>query len=336
MDMLYDRDADTDLIKSKKIAVIGYGSQGHAHTLNLRDSGVAEICVGLRPDSSSVAKAQAEGIEVKSISEAAAWADIVMILTPDELQKDIYNTHIANNIREGAALMFAHGLSIHFNLIEPRADLDVLMVAPKGPGHTVRGEYLRGGGVPCLVAVQQDASGTARDIAMSYACGLGGGRSGIIETNFRDECETDLFGEQAVLCGGVVELIKAGYETLVEAGYPPEMAYFECLHEVKLIVDLIYEGGIANMNYSISNTAEFGEYVSGPRVVTSDTKAEMKLILEDIQSGKFTNRWMQGGQEEIKKFREDMAAHPIEEVGANLREKMPWILSNKLVDQTKN
>ena len=336
MDMLYDRDADTDLIKSKKIAVIGYGSQGHAHTLNLRDSGVAEICVGLRPDSSSVAKAQAEGIEVKSIAEAAAWADIVMVLTPDELQKDIYNAHIANNIREGAALMFAHGLSIHFNLIEPRADLDVLMVAPKGPGHTVRGEYLRGGGVPCLVAVQQDASGTARDIAMSYACGLGGGRSGIIETNFRDECETDLFGEQAVLCGGVVELIKAGYETLVEAGYPPEMAYFECLHEVKLIVDLIYEGGIANMNYSISNTAEFGEYVSGPRVVTSDTKAEMKLILEDIQSGKFTNRWMQGGQEEIKKFREDMAAHPIEEVGANLREKMPWISSNKLVDQTKN
>ena len=336
MDMLYDRDADTDLIKSKKIAVIGYGSQGHAHTLNLRDSGVAEICVGLRPDSSSVAKAQAEGIEVKSIADAAAWADIVMILTPDELQKDIYNTHIANNIREGAALMFAHGLSIHFNLIEPRADLDVLMVAPKGPGRTVRGEYLRGGGVPCLVAVQHDASGTARDIAMSYACGLGGGRSGIIETNFRDECETDLFGEQAVLCGGVVELIKAGYETLVEAGYPPEMAYFECLHEVKLIVDLIYEGGIANMNYSISNTAEFGEYVSGPRVVTSDTKAEMKLILEDIQSGKFTNRWMQGGQEEIKRFRKDMAAHPIEEVGANLREKMPWISSNKLVDQTKN
>jgi ketol-acid reductoisomerase len=336
MDMLYDRDADTDLIKSKKIAVIGYGSQGHAHTLNLRDSGVAEICVGLRPDSSSVAKAQAEGIEVKSIAEAAAWADIVMILTPDELQKDIYNTHIANNIREGAALMFAHGLSIHFNLIEPRADLDVLMVAPKGPGHTVRGEYLRGGGVPCLVAVHENASGTARDIAMSYACGLGGGRSGIIETNFRDECETDLFGEQAVLCGGVVELIKAGYETLVEAGYPPEMAYFECLHEVKLIVDLIYEGGIANMNYSISNTAEFGEYVSGPRVVTSDTKAEMKLILEDIQSGKFTNRWMQGGQEEIKKFRKDMAAHPIEEVGANLREKMPWISSNKLVDHSKN
>ena len=336
MDMLYDRDANTDLIKSKKIAVIGYGSQGHAHTLNLRDSGVAEICVGLRPDSSSVAKAQAEGIEVKSIAEAAAWADIVMILTPDELQKDIYNTHIANNIREGAALMFAHGLSIHFNLIEPRADLDVLMVAPKGPGHTVRGEYLRGGGVPCLVAVHKNASGTARDIAMSYACGLGGGRSGIIQTNFRDECETDLFGEQAVLCGGVVELIKAGYETLVEAGYPPEMAYFECLHEVKLIVDLIYEGGIANMNYSISNTAEFGEYVSGPRVVTSDTKAEMKLILEDIQSGKFTNRWMQGGQEEIKKFREDMAAHPIEEVGANLREKMPWISSNKLVDQSKN
>lgn len=336
MDMLYDRDADTDLIKSKKIAIIGYGSQGHAHTLNLRDSGVAEICVGLRSDSSSVAKAEAEGVEVKSIADAAAWADIVMILTPDELQKDIYNAHIAGNIREGAALMFAHGLSIHFNLIEPRADLDVMMVAPKGPGHTVRGEYLRGGGVPCLMAVHQDASGTARALAMSYACGLGGGRSGIIETNFRDECETDLFGEQAVLCGGLVELIKAGYETLVEAGYPPEMAYFECLHEVKLIVDLIYEGGIANMNYSISNTAEFGEYVSGPRVVTADTKAEMKRILEDIQTGRFTNRWMQGGQEEIKQLREASAAHPIEKVGAELREKMPWISSNKLVDQSKN
>jgi len=336
MDMLYDRDADIELIKTKKVAVIGYGSQGHAHVLNLRDSGVEQICVGLREGSSSVAKAEGEGLEVKNIAEAAGWADVVMILTPDELQKDIYNADIGPNLREGAMLMFAHGLSIHFNLIVPRADLDVAMVAPKGPGHTVRGEYSRGGGVPCLMAVHQDASGNARDVAMSYACGLGGGRSGIIETTFRDECETDLFGEQAVLCGGVVELIKAGYETLTEAGYPPEMAYFECLHEVKLIVDLIYEGGIKNMNYSISNTAEFGEYVSGPRVVTDETKAEMKKILTDIQSGKFTDRWMQGGQEEIKEFRAKSDAHPIEQVGADLRAKMPWISANKLVDQSKN
>ena len=336
MDMLYDRDADIELIKTKKVAVIGYGSQGHAHVLNLRDSGVEQICVGLREGSSSVAKAEGEGLEVKNIAEAAGWADVVMILTPDELQKDIYNADIGPNLREGAMLMFAHGLSIHFNLIVPRSDLDVAMVAPKGPGHTVRGEYSRGGGVPCLMAVHQDASGHARDVAMSYACGLGGGRSGIIETTFRDECETDLFGEQAVLCGGVVELIKAGYETLTEAGYPPEMAYFECLHEVKLIVDLIYEGGIKNMNYSISNTAEFGEYVSGPRVVTDETKAEMKKILTDIQSGKFTDRWMQGGQEEIKDFRAKSDAHPIEQVGADLRAKMPWISANKLVDQSKN
>ena len=336
MDMLYDRDADIELIKTKKVAVIGYGSQGHAHVLNLRDSGVEEICVGLRADSSSVAKAESEGLEVKNIAKAAAWADVVMILTPDELQKDIYNADIGPNLRQGAMLMFAHGLSIHFNLIVPRADLDVAMVAPKGPGHTVRGEYARGGGVPCLMAVHQDASGQARNVAMSYACGLGGGRTGIIETTFRDECETDLFGEQAVLCGGVVELIKAGYETLTEAGYPPEMAYFECLHEVKLIVDLIYEGGIKNMNYSISNTAEFGEYVSGPRVVTDETKAEMKKILTDIQSGKFTDRWMQGGQEEIKEFRAKSDAHPIEQVGADLRAKMPWISANKLVDQLKN
>jgi len=336
MDMLYDRDADIELIKTKKVAVIGYGSQGHAHVLNLRDSGVEQICVGLREGSSSVAKAEGEGLEVKNIAEAAGLADVVMILTPDELQKDIYNADIGPNLGEGAMLMFAHGLSIHFNLIVPRADLDVAMVAPKGPGHTVRGEYSRGGGVPCLMAVHQDASGHARDVAMSYACGLGGGRSGIIETTFRDECETDLFGEQAVLCGGVVELIKAGYETLTEAGYPPEMAYFECLHEVKLIVDLIYEGGIKNMNYSISNTAEFGEYVSGPRVVTDETKAEMKKILTDIQSGKFTDRWMQGGQEEIKEFRAKSDAHPIEQVGADLRAKMPWISANKLVDQSKN
>ena len=331
MEMLYDRDADLNLIKSKKVAIIGYGSQGHAHALNLRDSGVEEICVALRPQSASVAKAEAEGLEVKSISDASAWADVVMMLTPDELQKDIYSTEVAPHLGEGVSLMFAHGLSIHFGLITPRPDLDVLMVAPKGPGHTVRGEYLRGGGVPCLLAIQQDASGKARDLGLSYACGLGGGRSGIIETTFRDECETDLFGEQAVLCGGLVELIKAGYETLVEGGYPPEMAYFECLHEVKLIVDLIYEGGIANMNYSVSNTAEFGEYVSGPRVITEETKAEMKRILADIQSGAFTNRWMQGGQEEIKTMRAEMAKHPIEKVGAELREKMPWIASNKLV-----
>ncbi|MGC6511230.1 MAG: ketol-acid reductoisomerase [Parvibaculales bacterium] len=336
MEMLYDRDADQELIKSKKVAVIGYGSQGHAHILNLRDSGVEQVCVGLRAGSASIAKAEAEGLEVKSIADAAAWADVVMILTPDELQRDIYNEHIAGNIQQGATLMFAHGLAIHFKLIVPREDLDVVMVAPKGPGHTVRGEYLKGGGVPCLMAVHQDASGCARDLAMSYACGVGGGRSGIIETNFRDECETDLFGEQAVLCGGVVDLIKAGYETLTEAGYPEEMAYFECLHEVKLIVDLIYEGGIANMNYSISNTAEFGEYVAGPQVVTSDTKAAMKKILDDIQSGRFTNRWMQEGQEEIKQMRADCAAHPIEKVGAELRAKMPWIADNKLVDQTKN
>ena len=336
MEMLYDRDADVNLIKGKKVAVIGYGSQGHAHLLNLRDSGVTDICVGLRAGSASAAKAEAEGIAVKTIAEASAWADVVMILTPDELQKDIYNADIAENIREGGTLMFAHGLAIHFGLIQARPDLDVSMAAPKGPGHTVRGEYAKGGGVPCLVAVAQDASGSARDLAMSYACGVGGGRSGIIETTFRDECETDLFGEQAVLCGGVVELIKAGYETLTEAGYPAEMAYFECLHEVKLIVDLIYEGGISNMNYSISNTAEFGEYVSGPRVVTSDTKAEMKKILEDIQTGKFTDRWMQGGQEEIKEFRKVNDAHPIEKVGADLRSKMPWISANQLVDQSKN
>ncbi|MBE8220642.1 MAG: ketol-acid reductoisomerase [Alphaproteobacteria bacterium] len=336
MEMLYERDADINLIKGKKVAIIGYGSQGHAHVLNLRDSGVTDINVGLREGSPSIAKAAEENIAVRSIAEAAGYADVVMMLTPDELQKDIYATDIAPHLQQGATLMFAHGLAIHFDLIKPRADLDVCMVAPKGPGHTVRGEYLKGGGVPCLVAVAQDASGGARALALSYACGLGGGKSGIIETTFKDECETDLFGEQAVLCGGVVELIKAGYETLTEAGYPPEMAYFECLHEVKLIVDLIYEGGIANMNYSISNTAEFGEYVSGPRVVTSETKAEMKRILEDIQSGKFTKRWMQSGQEEIKDFRTAADAHPIEKVGKDLRAKMPWISANKLVDHSKN
>ena len=336
MRVYYDRDADVGLIKKKKVVIVGYGSQGHAHAANLKDSGVAEVTVALRPDSSSRAKASDAGFKVMDVVEASQWGDVIMMLTPDELQADIYADEIAENIRPGAAIAFAHGLNVHFNLIEPRTDIDVFMVAPKGPGHTVRSEYARGGGVPCLIAVHQDSSGNAHEIGLSYASAVGGGRSGIIETTFQEECETDLFGEQAVLCGGLCELIKAGFETLVEAGYAPEMAYFECLHEVKLIVDLIYEGGIANMNYSISNTAEFGEYVSGPRVVTSDTKAEMKKILEDIQTGKFTDRWMQGGQEEIKEFRKVNDAHPIEKVGADLRSKMPWISANKLVDQEKN
>jgi ketol-acid reductoisomerase len=273
------------------------------------------------------------------VADAAKWADVVMLLTPDELQADIYRESLHDNLKQGAALLFAHGLNVHFNLIEPRADLDVLMVAPKGPGHTVRGEYQKGGGVPCLVAIHKNASGNAFDIALSYASAVGGGRSGIIETNFREECETDLFGEQAVLCGGVVELIKAGFETLVEAGYAPEMAYFECLHEVKLIVDLIYEGGIANMNYSISNTAEYGEYVTGPRIITPETKAEMKRVLDDIQTGKFTRDWMlenKVGQTSFKATRARMAAHPIEEVGERLRTMMPWIKSKALVDKAKN
>ncbi|MDC3401904.1 ketol-acid reductoisomerase [Alphaproteobacteria bacterium] len=336
MKIFYDKDANIELIRGKKVAVIGYGSQGHAHALNIRDSGVSEVCVALREGSATAAKAEAEGLEVKSVADAAKWADVVMMLTPDELQRDIYNEHLHNNMKPGAALMFAHGLAIHFKLIEPRPDMDVLMVAPKGPGHTVRSEYNRGGGVPCLIAVHQDASGEAHALGLSYASAMGGGRSGIIETSFREECETDLFGEQAVLCGGVVGLIQAGFETLVEAGYKPEMAYFECLHEVKLIVDLIYEGGIANMNYSISNTAEFGEYVTGPRIVTDETKAEMKRVLEDIQSGRFTERWMQGGQDEIKTLRKQCQEHPIEEVGSNLRGMMPWITANRLVDQEKN
>lgn len=339
MRVFYDSDADVNLIKSKKVAVIGYGSQGHAHTLNLRDSGVAEVCVALREGSSSAKKAESEGIAVKSVAEAAKWADVMMMLTPDELQRDIYAEHMHDNMKEGAALLFAHGLNIHFNLIEPRKDLDVLMVAPKGPGHTVRGEYQRGAGVPCLIAVHQDASGNAHDVGLAYASAIGGGRAGIIETSFKEECETDLFGEQAVLCGGLVELIRAGFETLVEGGYAPEMAYFECLHEVKLIVDLIYEGGIANMNYSVSNTAEYGEYVSGPRVITEETKWAMKEILEDIQSGRFTRDWMlenQVGQTSFKALRAKADAHPIEEVGGRLRAMMPWIKSSALVDKDKN
>ena len=339
MRVYYDRDADLNLIKGKKVAVVGYGSQGHAHLLNLRDSGVKEIAVALRAGSASAKKAEAEGIKVQSVPEAAKWADVVMMLTPDELQADIYRDLLGPNMKNGAALMFAHGLNVHFNLIEPRSDLDVLMVAPKGPGHTVRSEYKRGGGVPCLIAIHQDASGNAHDLGLSYASAIGGGRAGIIETTFREECETDLFGEQVVLCGGLVELIRNGFETLVEAGYAPEMAYFECVHEVKLIVDLIYEGGIANMNYSVSNTAEYGEYVSGPRVITAETKAEMKNVLADIQSGRFTRDWMlenKVNQTSFKATRAKLAEHPIEQVGAKLREMMPWIRERALVDKSRN
>jgi ketol-acid reductoisomerase len=339
MRVYYDRDADLNLIKGKKVVVVGYGAQGHAHALNLRDSGVKDVVVALREGSASAKKAEAEKFKVLSVAEAAKGADVVMMLTPDELQADIYNRELAPNMKKGAALLFAHGLNVHFNLIEPRADLDVLMVAPKGPGHTVRSEYLRGGGVPCLIAIHQDASGNAHDLGLSYAAAIGGGRAGVIETSFREECETDLFGEQVVLCGGLVELIRGGFETLVEAGYAPEMAYFECLHEVKLIVDLIYEGGIANMNYSISNTAEYGEYVSGPRIITAETKAEMKRVLSDIQSGKFTRDWMlenKVNQTSFKATRAKHNAHQIEAVGEKLRAMMPWIGKNKLVDKTKN
>ncbi len=338
MRVYYDRDADVNLIKAKKVAVIGFGSQGHAHAMNMRDSGVADVVIGLRPGG-SWKKAEAAGFKVMSPADAAKWADVTMVLTPDELQGDLYRDHLHENLKPGAAIAFAHGLNVHFNLIEPRADIDVFMIAPKGPGHTVRGEYQKGGGVPCLVAVHQNPSGNALEIALSYASAVGGGRSGIIETTFKEECETDLFGEQVVLCGGLVELIKAGFETLVEAGYAPEMAYFECLHEVKLIVDLIYEGGIANMNYSISNTAEYGEYVTGPRIITAETKAEMKKVLADIQGGKFTRDWMlenKVNQTSFKATRAAMAAHPIEEVGARLRDMMPWIKAKALVDKTKN
>jgi ketol-acid reductoisomerase len=339
MRVYYDRDADINLIKGKKVAIVGYGSQGHAHTLNLRDSGVKDIVVALRKGSASIAKAEKAGIRVMEVAEAAKWADVVMMLTPDELQADIYRDELAPHMKNGAALLFAHGLNVHFNLIEPRKDLDVLMVAPKGPGHTVRSEYQRGGGVPTLIAIHQDASGNAHDLGLSYASAIGGGRAGVIETNFKEECETDLFGEQVVLCGGLVELIKAGFETLVDAGYAPEMAYFECLHEVKLIVDLIYEGGIANMNYSISNTAEYGEYVTGPRIITPETRAEMKRVLSDIQSGKFTRDWMlenKVNQTSFKATRSRMATHPIEEVGERLRGMMPWIKEKALVDKSRN
>jgi len=339
MKMLYEKDTEINLIKSKKVAIFGFGSQGHAHALNLKDSGVKEVVVALRDGSQSKKKAETQGLKVMSLSDAAEWADVLMVLTPDELQSQIYKNHIEQRMRQGTSLAFAHGLNIHFNLINARKDLDIFMIAPKGPGHLVRSEYQRGGGVPCLMAIHQNSSGKARDLALSYASAIGGGKSGIIETTFKDECETDLFGEQSVLCGGLVELIKAGYETLVEAGYPPEMAYFECLHEVKLIVDLIYEGGIANMNYSISNTAEYGEYITGKKIIDSKTKERMKEILKDIQSGKFAKQWMdenKNGQKNFLKMRKELAEHPIEKVGKKLRELMPWIGKNKLVDKEKN
>ena len=339
MRVYYDRDADLNLIKGKKVAIIGYGSQGRAHALNLKDSGVKDIAIGLKAGSATAKKVEADGLKVMSVADAAKWADLMMMATPDELQADIYKNEIAPNIRDGAAIAFAHGLNVHFGLIEPKASVDVVMIAPKGPGHTVRGEYQKGGGVPCLVAVNQDASGNALDLALSYACGVGGGRSGIIETNFREECETDLFGEQAVLCGGLTHLIQAGFETLTEAGYAPEMAYFECLHEVKLIVDLMYEGGIANMRYSISNTAEYGDITTGPRIITSETKAEMKRVLADIQGGRFVKNFVldnRAGQPELKAARKAAAAHPIEKIGSELRAMMPWIGANKLVDKEKN
>ena len=339
MKVYYDADADLKLIADKKIAIIGYGSQGHAHAQNLRDSGIKNVAIALREGSSTRKKAEQAGFQVMTNVEAAKWADIIMMLAPDEHQAAIYRDDLHDNMQQGAALAFAHGLNVHFGLIEAREDLDIIMIAPTGPGHTVRSEYQRGGGVPCLIAVESDKSGNAHDICLAYASGVGGGRSGIIETNFREECETDLFGEQAVLCGGLSQLIMAGFETLTEAGYAPEMAYFECLHEVKLIVDLMYEGGIANMRYSISNTAEYGDYATGPRVITEETKAEMKRVLDDIQQGKFVQRFIAdnlAGNPEMKAKRKLQAQHPIEKTGAQLRAMMPWIGANKLVDKEKN
>src|SRR5579871_4829976 len=332
MRVYYDRDADVNLVKGRKIVVVGYGSQGHAHALNLKDSGVKEVRVALRESSASIKKAEAAGLEVMNPKKAAAWADVVMVLTPDELQAKLYSEDLAPHMREGTALAFAHGLNIHFRLIEPRADLDVFMVAPKGPGHTVRSEFLRGGGVPCLVAVAQNASGNALEIGLSYASAIGGGRSGIIETSFREECETDLFGEQVVLCGGLTSLVQAGYETLVDAGYQPESAYFECLHELKLIVDLMYEQGIAGMRYSISDTAEYGDLTRGPRVIDENVRATMRQILADIRSGAFAEEWIaenRAGRPNFTKLRDAGKAHQIESVGAELRGMMPFISAGK-------
>jgi ketol-acid reductoisomerase len=339
MKVFYENDADLSIIQNKKVAVIGYGSQGHAHALNLRESGVKELVIGLQPNSQSAPKATQEKLKVVTPTEAAKWADVIMILTPDEKQAVLYANEIEPHTRKGQHLMFGHGFNIHYKLIRPRADMDVSLSAPKGPGHTLRNQYEQGKGIPGLIAIAQDASGTAQAVALSYSKAIGNTRAGVIQTTFREETETDLFGEQAVLCGGVVELIKAGYETLVEAGYAPEMAYFECLHEVKLIVDLIYEGGIANMNYSISNTAEYGEYISGPRVITSETKAAMKKVLDEIQSGRFARDWVlenQAGAPSFHAMRARMNAHDIEEVGEKLRGMMQWAKSNRLVDKNRN
>ena len=339
MRVYYDRDADINLIKNKNIVIVGYGSQGHAHAMNLRDSGMENVAIALKENSKTRQKAEEAGFKVMTPAESAKWADIIMMLTPDELQSEIYNNEIANNIKAGTALAFAHGLNIHFELISPKEGIDVIMMAPKGPGHTVRAEYARGAGVPCLVAVDKNPSGNALEIAIAYSSAIGGGRAGIIETTFKEECETDLFGEQAVLCGGLTHLIQAGYETLTEAGYAPEMAYFECLHEVKLIVDLLYEGGMANMRYSISNTAEYGDYSRGPRLITDETKKEMKKILSEIQSGQFTKEWMEEhrtGQTKFKALRKKHAEHSIEQIGEKLRTLMPWIAEGKMVDKAKN
>lgn len=338
MKVFYDKDADLSLIKGKKVTIIGYGSQGHAHSQNLNDSGV-KVTVGLRKDGASWKKAANAGLQVKEVAEAVKDADVVMMLLPDEQIGEVYKNEVHGNMKQGAALAFAHGFNVHYGQVVPRADLDVIMIAPKAPGHTVRSTYTQGGGVPHLIAVYQDKSGAARDLALSYATANGGGRAGVIETNFREETETDLFGEQAVLCGGTVELIKAGYETLVEAGYAPEMAYFECLHELKLIVDLIYEGGIANMNYSISNNAEYGEYVTGPKIVTEETKNAMRKALHDIQTGEYAKSFIlenRAGAPTLMSRRRLTAEHEIEVVGAKLRAMMPWIAKNKLVDQSKN
>ena len=334
--LYYDNDCDLALIKSQKVAILGYGSQGHAHANNLQDSGV-DVRVGLRAGSRSIAKAEASGLKVVEVAEAVAEADLVMVLTPDEFQSELYRTEIEPNLKQGATLAFAHGFAIHYNQVVPRADLDVIMIAPKAPGHTVRTEFTKGGGIPDLIAIAQDASGKAKQIALSYASAIGGGRTGIIETTFKDETETDLFGEQAVLCGGAVELVKAGFETLTEAGYAPEMAYFECLHELKLIVDLMYEGGIANMNYSISNNAEYGEYVTGPKVINEESRQAMREALRNIQNGEYAKRFITEGAmnyPEMTAHRRNNAAHPIEQVGAELRKMMPWI--EKIVDKAKN
>ena len=338
MHIYYDKDCDLSIIQGKKVAIIGYGSQGHAHACNLKDSGV-EVTVGLRSGSATALKAKNHGLTVKPVAEAVASADIVMILTPDEFQSVLYRDEIEPNLKQGATLAFAHGFAIHYNQVVPRKDLDVIMIAPKAPGHTVRSEFVKGGGIPDLIAVFQDASGNAKNVCLSYACGIGGGRTGIIETTFKDETETDLFGEQTVLCGGAVELVKAGFETLTEAGYAPEMAYFECLHELKLIVDLMYEGGIANMNYSISNNAEYGEYVTGPKVINEESRKAMKVALKQIQNGEYAKMFVAEGASNyasMTAYRRNNAAHPIEVVGAKLRAMMPWIGSNKIVDKSKN